>query len=314
MEIIKKEEKEIEFYTVDLTGQSGISQTGLAILAGVSRQAISRLENTLATKAPSESLEPFIGKPLTLATEEPKIQGKPAGNLKIYKSSFCAALLKHYSANGQTEETRRIALNSLLKFAEVGIDAWIQQVTGWKLRKEQLTPYTDVYIKRLENIRDHQIDDNLWMIFREAAELLLIVEKDWRVPIDDYDILDGSIGKRWNEYRKDKQWAGTTGTYTHKYRDQRGDRQCNAYGYNELPYFKKWLREIYIPDYLPRYLVNKYGKQAVRLIYTENGTLTDYILRITDVKRITSQENRRYQEFLLSRQTFLEKMIASGER
>jgi hypothetical protein len=39
----------VEFYTVLATGESGMSQSGLAILAGVSPQALIKLETTLLT-------------------------------------------------------------------------------------------------------------------------------------------------------------------------------------------------------------------------------------------------------------------------
>jgi hypothetical protein len=57
-----------EFYTVEATGESGMSQTGLAILAGVSRQTIIALEEALVGKSPSKTLEPFIGKALILVS------------------------------------------------------------------------------------------------------------------------------------------------------------------------------------------------------------------------------------------------------
>lgn len=304
MEIIRKFEDKVEFYTIYFTGQSGMSQSGLSELSGVTRQALIQLETTLVSKAPSESLEPFVGVALTLVISDPTIDGKPVGNLKIYKSSYCAAVLKHYASKGN-----QTALYSLLKFAERGINDWIQEITGWKQRSESLQPHTDVYIKRIERTRDHRISDDLWMIFREAAELLLLIEKDWRVPVNDYDILDGSIGRRWSDYRDVKAWIEPAGTYTHIYRDQRGAIQCAGYHMGELPYFKRWLREVYVPKHLPKYLIDKYGKQAVRQIYTEIGGLTDEILQLTEVKRLTPQESQKYQDFLLSRhklQGFLE--------
>lgn len=300
MEIIRKSEEGIEFYTIALTGQSGMSQSGLAILAGVDRTTLRDLEETLGGKAPSESLEPFVGKVLTLGVEDPRIDGKSVGNLKIYRASYCAAVLKHYAS-----KENRTALFSLLKFAELGINAWIQGLTGWQKRVDAIRPHTDVYIKRIENMRDHEIADDLWTIFREAAELLLLIEKDWRVPINDFDILDGSIGRKWSDYRNGQSWIGKIGSYTHLYRDQRGTRDCSAYVMDELPYFRRWLREWYVPNHLPKYLVDKYGRQAVRQIYAEIGELTDYILEITEVKRMTPQESEKYQNFLISRQKLL---------
>ena len=304
MEIIRKKEDNVEFYTVALTGQSGMSQSGLAILAGVSRQSLILLEKTLVSKAPSKSLESFVGKDLTLVIEEPKIDGKSVGNLKIYKSSYCAAVLKHY-ASKEDNENRQVPLFTLLKFAEDGINSWIQTITGWKDYQESFKPHTDVYHKRIQHMRDHKIDDNLWMIFREGAELLLLVEKDWRVPVNDYDILDGSIGKRWSAYRSDKNWVGAIGSYTHEFRDKRGPRECAAFALDELPYFRRWLREEYVPKFLPEYLVTKYGKLAVRQIYNEINGLTDYILKLTEVKRITPKQENAYQDFLMSRQKLL---------
>lgn len=302
MEIIKKDENGIEFYTIDLTGQSGMSQSGLAVLVGVDQSTLSKLEDTLMNRSPSECLEPFVGKSLTLMIDNPTINGKATGNLKIYKSSYCAAVLKHYASPPRSNPT---AVVSSLKFMEMGIDSWIQNITGWSQRFQSLKPHTDVYIQRIQNMRDHEIEDNLWMIFREASELLLLLEKDWQVPVNDFDILDGSIGKRWSQYRENQDWICEIGEYKHKYRDKRGIRPCAAYEYQELTYFKKWLRDIYIPTYLPQYLITKYGKQAVRQIYTENGLLTDHILEITEIKRITAKENQSYQNFLLSRQNLL---------
>jgi hypothetical protein len=167
-----------------------------------------------------------------------------------------------------------------------------------------LLPHTSIYIHRLENVRDHKIEDHLWMIFREASEILLMIEKDYRVPVEEMDLCDGSIGIHWSNYRKDKDWAHPNEeNYIHRYRDQRGERKCCAYHYSEKPPFNRWLREEYVPRHLPSYLVNKYGKRAVRQIYEEMGKLDEDIMLLVEEKRLTPKQNELYDGFLAARAT-----------
>jgi hypothetical protein len=292
-----------EFYTVQETGESGMSQVGLAILCGVSQQAISRLlETTLTTSAPSKWLNPLVGEDLTLTTyqKDPNltVNGRRAGNLAIYKAEVCRRVIQHYALS-RRNETAQVVLDA---FLDIGINTWIQGLTGWTEKRESLQPHTNVYIQRIEHMRDHKVAFDCWTIFREASELLLLLEKDWQVPINDYDILDGSIGRRWSDYRKDKDWAKPPRTYTHCYRDQRGERDCFAYDYQELPYFRWWLENEYKSYWLPRYLTEKYGKKATRLIYEEQNLLTPEIEELTEIKRIAPKQERLYQDFLLARQ------------
>lgn len=106
-----------------------MSQSGLSLLAGVSQPAISKLEKTLITKSPSESLEPWVGKALTLATKDDdcKIDGTSVGNLSIYCSGFCSAVIQHYAFKGN-----KVAQYALTKFSTSGIDSWIRKQTGWQ--------------------------------------------------------------------------------------------------------------------------------------------------------------------------------------
>lgn len=120
----------LEFYTVKATGECGMSQSALAKLADVSQQAMSKLEKTLRTKSPSEYLQSYTGQRLTLTTSEDKtltIDGQDVGNLTLYKADFCAAVITHYAMKGN-----KAALHNLGNFCLIGINTWIQSITGWK--------------------------------------------------------------------------------------------------------------------------------------------------------------------------------------
>jgi hypothetical protein len=81
--IIRSEENGIELFTVQNTGESGMSQTGLAILSGVTKQAISTLIKGLnpSSKRLSESLQAWTDKDLNLSVSTIK-QG---GSVQVLK-------------------------------------------------------------------------------------------------------------------------------------------------------------------------------------------------------------------------------------
>jgi phage regulator Rha-like protein len=160
---------------------------------------------------------------------------------------------------------------------------------------------TTVYIQRLQNMSDHTIAYDVWATFRESAEVLLLVEKVYRVPVSQMDLCDGSVGTHWMNYRKEIGINNIVKKYIYRFRDHRPDVTPNAFEYSELPIFRKWLEDFYIPTHLPNYLITKHGKRAVRQIYEEQGKLTAYILGITEEKRSTLKQEEDYQIFLAAR-------------
>jgi hypothetical protein len=69
-----------------------------------------------------------MDKPLTLMRKEQNIvvNGKPAGNLTIYRAEYCSAVVQHYAFKGN-----QVAQFCLSKFADMGVNTWIHGITGW---------------------------------------------------------------------------------------------------------------------------------------------------------------------------------------
>ncbi len=107
---------ELEFYTVKATGECGMSQSTLAKLAGTDQTNLSKLENTLQTKAPSHYLEPWVKQDFT-------INGQNVNNLTLYKADYCAAVIAHYAIKGN-----KTALHYLGTIAQVGFK---EVITGY---------------------------------------------------------------------------------------------------------------------------------------------------------------------------------------
>jgi hypothetical protein len=304
--------RETGYYTRNPDGVSGMTVAALADFVGVESPTITQLLNRIRETDPltnklSECLKPFAGEELRLITND--LQGR-----LIIPDEACHAVAEYYAFEARQYPGKEIAINNFRTAGRAGMRVFIWSRTGYAPRPNETVVklHTTVYVQRIEGMRDHQVPDELWMIFRESAELLLQIEKEWRVPINDYDILDGSIGRKWSSCRSGNTWAGVVGSYIHKYRDKRGFIRCAAYEMSELPHFRRWLRETYIPEELPKYLVSKYGKQATRHIYGEINALTDYILSLTEVKHLTAHEEQRYQQFLSARSALVKRELWAG--
>lgn len=169
MNIIRTEQDGIEFFTVEETGESGMSQSGLAVLSGVTRQSLIKLEETLVTKSPSKSLERFVNNVPTLVTNG-KIEGKNIGNIKIYRHDFCGAVIRHYAYQGI-----EVAQYSLEKFSDVGMLTWIQQINGWQQERSPRESILDVDHRKSTKLRfpttTREVFRNFFAIIDALADL-----------------------------------------------------------------------------------------------------------------------------------------------
>jgi Rha family phage regulatory protein len=118
-----------------------------------------------------------------------------------------------------------------------------------------------VYTQRILSEPTKGVPKDYWSVFDKAHAILLLIEAKIGC-YNKYDLADGSIGRKWSEYRKGKPWAVACETYTHGYEDERGPQPgCKCYHRSELQYFDEWLMEIYKYDHLYDYLYNKYKKE-----------------------------------------------------
>ncbi|WP_024547061.1 hypothetical protein [Picosynechococcus sp. NKBG15041c] len=124
MNILRYEENDIEFFTIQATGESGMSQSGLARLCGVSRQAVNQLVNSVSTSSCPEFLKPLQNRSLTLSSSYDEFK-----NAQVLKDFVCARILEWYAFESQ--RPTKEAQQAFRKFATLGIRTWIQSITGW---------------------------------------------------------------------------------------------------------------------------------------------------------------------------------------
>jgi hypothetical protein len=115
----------VEFFTLNKTGQAAISESGLARLVGVSQKAINLLlgDDPVRTKHRPESLKPFEDNGFHL-----ELPGE--NNSKLVKAEVAAVVIEYYAYESRNNR-RKEALHAFRKFAKMGIERWIQGITGW---------------------------------------------------------------------------------------------------------------------------------------------------------------------------------------
>lgn len=112
--IVRVERDGVEFFTLTLTGESGMSISGLAQSCGVSKQSVSE---RLASG----------GEDYKLDTGRVSVSGKRGSfQVVIVRDTVCAEVIAHYAQQGKPE-----AIRSLIGFAAMGIRSFIHTQTGW---------------------------------------------------------------------------------------------------------------------------------------------------------------------------------------
>jgi hypothetical protein len=130
MTITRVIENGVEFFTMDATGEGGVSESGAGILCGVSQQAINQLLDSVATsKTKAECLKPFLGRDMRVQVNLKYKLDSAHTHLVWLASDLVAAMVEYYAfeSRNKTEE----ALFAHRKFGKMGIERWIQGITGW---------------------------------------------------------------------------------------------------------------------------------------------------------------------------------------
>ena len=121
----------VEFFTIEATGESGMSESGLAIICGVSHQAINLfLRNRVASKTDSNGLQATPRASSRLQAKGLNAEERSyISNLSVVRAEVCAEVIEHYAFNSKNKTPE--AFHAYRKFATKGINGWIQEISNW---------------------------------------------------------------------------------------------------------------------------------------------------------------------------------------
>jgi hypothetical protein len=184
MNITRVERDGVEFFTIDATGESGISESGLARLCGISKQGVNKfLRSNLSTKRTENGLEalPFKDiwcKPRGLTS----IERSHISNLSIVSAGACAYVMEHYAFDSKSRTDE--ALFSYRKFATIGITAWIQEITHWH---GNAVPKSGIVtdFKTIDTLMDKRLDGSSYRVYLVLQKAIRL-----RMPLTADEIMD----------------------------------------------------------------------------------------------------------------------------
>ena len=131
MNITRVERDGVEFFTIEETGESGMSESGIARLCGIAPSSVHRfITNNSLRWDHEKTLDSKFRKAISFcATGEEKSSSSQKSQLKILSATVCALTIEYFALESKhkTEE----ALFAYRKFAVKGMNAWIQEATHW---------------------------------------------------------------------------------------------------------------------------------------------------------------------------------------
>jgi hypothetical protein len=133
MSFTRVEQNGVEFYTINETGESGMSLIGLSRLCNINDKSLAGLlKNSVRGLTRSKRLKVLENKEINLGVKGPH-------GASVIRAEVCAIMIGYYAfeSRHKTQE----AQYAFEKFAYMGMEAWIQKITGWNPDKAKpLTP------------------------------------------------------------------------------------------------------------------------------------------------------------------------------
>ena len=170
----------VEFFTVDETGESGMSESSLARLCGVSPVSIHKfVSSSSLTWDQEKALNPAFRK--TIGFKPGSVKNLNPGqntNIKILSALVCARVIRHYAL--ESKHKTQEALFTLDKFSTMGINAWIQGITQWHGNP---APKTGIAIDydTIDTLMDKRLDGSayrVYLVLQKALRLRMTLTAD----------------------------------------------------------------------------------------------------------------------------------------
>jgi hypothetical protein len=270
-------EKQVELNGVEMgvleNGVPYLSERGLARMCGIDARGLNRLAVDWAeekTKERGAAIKEMLEKSgyfedgLFLRSE---LNGTP---VNAYTEPVCMAVLEYYAF--VSKDRREEAISAFRALARSTFRAFIYQAVGYSPDQKVLDSWRHFH-DRVDMVLD-AVPFGYFSVFREIASMIVPMIRAG-IMISDRVVPDISVGKTWSSYWEQNGLAARFGErtrYDHEYPLYYPQAKSNpqpsfAYPDAALGEFRAWLRQQYVTNKFPEYLLRQ----------TKLGNLPEYI-------------------------------------
>ena len=265
-------EKQIEHDGVEMgvlaDGTPYLSESGIARMCGIDRAGLNRMAANWRLekrKKRGAAIQKILRKSgyakdsLFLKCEN---LGVP---INAYPEKVCLALLEYYAFEVATPRSE--AVNAFRVFARSAFKDFIYKAVGYTPEQSTLESWRHFHDR--VSLIDDAVPDGYFCVFREIASLIVPMIKNG-LSLNEKVIPDISVGSAWSKYwtANELEKAGDrikfSNFYPHYYPQAKSNPQ-SVYAYPDavLPTFRSWLKKVYIPENLPKYLSRQSKKGSI---------------------------------------------------
>jgi hypothetical protein len=252
-------------------GTPYLTGRGLARMCGIDNSAITRIQSgwNLPELRPREAKIKENLRQQGIVLDQPYIKIEIGGTTTYaYPDTVCMAVLEYYAFEGAAPEARDHALKNYRLLARRSFRDFIYTQVGYSPTVE-IPAVWQQFHDRVSLMFD-SVPAGYFSVFKEIADIIVTLIRSG-ARIGKEFIPDISVGQHWGTYWRDngcEERLGARRRYNHNYPDyfpQSASNPQPAYCYPDaaLGEFRKWVREVYLPEKLPAYLGSKTKQGAL---------------------------------------------------
>lgn len=178
-----------------------------------------------------------------------------------YPATVCSAIIEYYAF----EKKRDTALQNLRLLQRSGLQAFIYVQVGFDPTNRIPEAWRQFHDR--VSLTYNNVPAGYFSVFKEIADMVVSMIQ-CNVPVGEKTIPDLSVGQTWGRHWRDNEFDSEFGervSYEHNYPDYFPQSVSNpqqpwAYPDAALPEFRRWMRQVYLPQKFPNYISSQAAK------------------------------------------------------